>query len=88
MLASASNSEFVGYDVIGDVHGCATLLEKLLCGLGYQYIDGAYRYADKTQPRQIVFVGDLVDRGTEIRQTLAIVKAMLAVGSAQMDMIM
>lgn len=29
-----------GYDIIGDVHGCATKLEALLQKLGYQTTDG------------------------------------------------
>ena len=33
-----------GYDVIGDVHGCADKLEGLLGALGYEERKGAYRY--------------------------------------------
>ena len=32
-----------GFDVIGDVHGCADKLEGLLQELGYEESDGAYR---------------------------------------------
>lgn len=65
--SSSSNSErkrrVEGYDVIGDVHGCATALEELLRGLDYRVkqSSGAYEHPE----RQAVFVGDLVDRGAE-----------------------
>ena len=32
-----------GYDIIGDVHGCANLLEQLLVTMGYEQRDGVYR---------------------------------------------
>ena len=46
------------YDIIGDVHGCASHLRRLLDDMGYREDDatGAYRHPD----RQAVFVGDLV----------------------------
>ncbi|MEV3901747.1 metallophosphoesterase [Mycobacterium sp. NPDC050551] len=72
-----------GYDIIGDVHGCASLLKDLLERLGYQVgASGAYE-----QPgRQAVFVGDLVDRGGEQLQVLETVKRMVDSGSAQIVM--
>ena len=69
-----------GYDIIGDVHGMATLLEERLGSLDYR-IDpdtGAYAHPDRTA----VFVGDLVDRGPEQLRTLQLVKAMVDAGSA------
>lgn len=40
-----SDSAPEGYDVIGDIHGCATKLEELLVALGYQSDGGAgYRH--------------------------------------------
>lgn len=76
-----------GYDIIGDVHGCASSLIELLDRLGYRDVAGVYRYfsdANPAQQRTVIFVGDLVDRGPEIRRTLAIVKAMVDAGTAQM----
>jgi len=73
-----------GYDIIGDVHGMATLLEERLHSLGY-HVDpdtGAYKHPERTA----VFVGDLVDRGAEQRRTLQLVKAMVDAGSALMVM--
>ncbi|WP_099023762.1 metallophosphoesterase [Mycolicibacterium palauense] len=69
-----------GFDIIGDVHGCATQLEDLLTGLGYtRDATGAHRH----RQRQAVFVGDLIDRGPEQLQVLEIVKLMVDGGSAQ-----
>jgi hypothetical protein len=73
-----------GYDIIGDVHGCATQLEALLHALGYRPAgeSGEYRHPD----RQAVFVGDLIDRGDHQLRVLEIVKAMVDAGSAQIVM--
>src|SRR5688500_5921581 len=69
-----------GYDVIGDVHGCADDREVLLAQMGYDVRDGAYRHANRTA----VFVGDLIDRGPAQLRVLQTVKAMVDAGSARM----
>ena len=69
----------LGYDIIGDVHGCYDALVELLERLGYQKQSGVYRHAR----RQAVFLGDLVDRGPKIRETLHLVYSMVERGSAQ-----
>lgn len=62
------------YDIIGDIHGCATELKTLLAQLGYRPDDaGVYRHPERTA----VFVGDLVDRGPGQLEGLEIVKAMV-----------
>jgi hypothetical protein len=66
------------YDVIGDVHGSADKLVGLLDLLGYRLVDGAHRHPDRTA----VFVGDLMDRGTGQVESVRIVQAMHAAGSA------
>lgn len=66
------------YDIIGDVHGHAKILENLLEKLGYENIYGHYCHPD----RIAIFVGDLIDRGEENFRTLEIVKAMVENGSA------
>ncbi len=71
-----------GYDIIGDIHGCADPLESLLDAMGYRHTDGAFRH----QTRQAVFVGDLVDRGPQQLRALETVKAMVDAGSAQITM--
>ena len=67
------------YDIVGDVHGHADKLQRLLQRLGYEERDGIYRHAS----RQLVFVGDFIDRGPEIRRTLQIVRAMVDAGTAR-----
>ena len=50
----------INYDIIGDVHGCLGELLELMALLGYDQ-SGVYQKRDSY--RQLVFVGDLVDRG-------------------------
>lgn len=71
------------YDIIGDVHGCATKLTALLEVMGYRPDgSGVYRHPERTA----VFVGDLIDRGPEQLEVLRMVKAMTDVGSARIVM--
>ena len=68
------------FDFIGVVHGCADELEELLADLGYtRDEEGVWRSATG---RKAVFVGDLVDRGPRIVDTLKIVMAMVRAQSA------
>ena len=60
-------------DLIGDIHGHADKLEELLLKLGYAKCNGAYSHPD----RKVLFVGDYIDRGPKIRETLQIVKTMV-----------
>ncbi len=60
-------------DFIGDVHGHADKLEELLLKMGYSKNNGAYSHPE----RKVVFVGDYIDRGPKIRETLEIIKAMV-----------
>lgn len=67
-------------DIVGDVHGCFDELAELLERLGYVSAeDGRY-----TPPagRKLVFVGDLVDRGPKIPETVRLAMAMTAAGDA------
>jgi hypothetical protein len=77
-----SLESFTGYDVIGDVHGCAKTLVALLEKMDYRKIDGLYQH----KTRQAVFLGDIVDRGPRIREALHIVRDMVERGAAQMVM--
>jgi protein phosphatase len=73
-------SERGPFDIIGDVHGCCDELEELLQQLGYAPNgDGAWSHPDG---RRAIFVGDLVDRGPRIVDTLKSVMAMSKAGSA------
>jgi Calcineurin-like phosphoesterase len=67
------------YDIVGDIHGHADKLQRLLRRLGYEERDGIYRHAS----RQLIFVGDFIDRGPEIRRTLQIARAMIDAGTAR-----
>ncbi|RDV16577.1 phosphoesterase [Pontibacter diazotrophicus] len=60
------------YDIIGDIHGHADALEQLLQKLGYDNSKGYYSHPE----RKVIFVGDYIDRGPKIRETLEIVRAM------------
>ncbi|MDD4439343.1 MAG: metallophosphoesterase, partial [Tissierellia bacterium] len=60
-------------DFIGDIHGHADKLEALLIKLGYVKVNGTYSHPH----RKVLFVGDYIDRGPKIRETLQIVKAMV-----------
>ena len=77
---------FAGYDIIGDIHGCGDSLKLLLEKLGYIKRDGAYQHANTKKPRQAVFVGDILDRGPKIRESLHMVRDMVDKGSAQIVM--
>ena len=68
------------FDIIGDVHGCADALSQLLLKLGYRQRAGVYHFPDGK--RQVIFVGDVIDRGPQIRETLAIVRSMVDQGAA------
>ncbi|WP_439858960.1 metallophosphoesterase [Pseudomonas sp. MBLB4136] len=67
-----------GYDLIGDIHGCAQTLERLLDTLGYRPQGGVWRHPR----RQAIFLGDLVDRGPRIREALHLVHDMVVAGQA------
>lgn len=76
------------FDIIGDVHGCCDELEVLLSRLGYvttlreeSPIWGSRTYTHP-EGRKAVFVGDLVDRGPRILDTVRLVRNMVQSGSA------
>ena len=67
-----------GYDLIGDIHGCAKTLERLLSTLGYRLQAGVWQHPK----RMAIFLGDLVDRGPRIREALHLVRDMVTAGQA------
>jgi hypothetical protein len=69
----------IGFDIFGDIHGCHDALVRLLERLGYRENDGAYGHSK----RQAIFLGDLIDRGPKIRETLHLVRAMELAGNAR-----
>lgn len=76
------------FDIIGDVHGCCDELEELLRLLGYETTgvagDGPHSAPVYTHPagRKAVFLGDLVDRGPRVVDTLRLARNMVAAGTA------
>ncbi len=71
-----------GYDIIGDIHGCARTLEKLLQHMGYSKRNGVYQHPR----RQAIFIGDIIDRGPRVREALHLVRDMVEHGSARIVM--
>ena len=67
------------YDIIGDIHGFASLLKKLLKSMGYTKINGTWQHPERT----VIFIGDFINRGPEIRETIQIVRQMTEAGFAQ-----
>ena len=86
------------FDIIGDIHGCCDELETLLQKLGYQPTPPSaplpacgegmgVGFADMhtyhhPEGRKAIFLGDLVDRGPRILDTVKLVKNMVEAGSA------
>ena len=76
------------FDLIGDVHGCCDELEQLLQQLGYvannSNSDSFWNFPTYTHPqgRKAIFLGDLVDRGSRILDTVKLVRNMMATDSA------
>lgn len=66
------------YDIIGDVHGHADQLKSLLKKLGYKTANGYYIHPT----RKAVFVGDFINRGPKIRETINLIRKMVENGSA------
>lgn len=61
------------YDLIGDIHGHATELKALLTKMDYREVDGVWQHPK----RQVIFLGDFVDRGPEQIETVQIARNMV-----------
>src|SRR4051812_37493120 len=77
------------FDIVGDVHGCCDELELLLAQLGYTEarlepddpLWGGRTFAHP-EGRRAVFLGDLVDRGPRVVDTVRLARNMVVHGSA------
>lgn len=65
-------------DFIGDIHGHAGVLKTLLSDLGYQKRNQRWTHTEAT----LVFLGDLIDRGPEQRETVEVVRELCDSGLA------
>jgi hypothetical protein len=69
----------MGYDIIGDIHGQADKLEALLYKLGYRDAGGSWRHPE----RQVIFVGDFIDRGPAQIRAIDTARRMVDAGVAR-----
>jgi protein phosphatase len=76
------------FDIIGDIHGCYDETIELLKKLGYTIsttIDNGQNYGIEVshpEGRQVIFLGDLVDRGPNSPAVLKLVMSMVRSGIA------
>ena len=68
----------MNYDLIGDIHGHSEPLVELLEKLDYRPANGVYRHPH----RQLIFLGDFIDRGPHQREVIKIVRPMIDEGAA------
>ncbi|HNW49957.1 MAG TPA: metallophosphoesterase [Prolixibacteraceae bacterium] len=66
------------YDIIGDIHGHYDLLVKMLKELGYTKTSVGYF----CEGRKVIFTGDYINRGPEIRKTIHLIREMVENGNA------
>jgi hypothetical protein len=66
------------YDLVGDIHGQAPALIRLLKRLSYEEINGVYQH----DTHKLIFLGDFVDRGDYQREVIDIVRPMIEEGHA------
>jgi hypothetical protein len=66
------------FDIIGDIHGRFQTLERLLKRLGYAPDAGVWKHEE----RRVLFLGDYIDRGSQPRETLHLVRGMVDAGQA------
>ena len=82
-LIDVTSGEGNQFDVIGDIHGCLPELRELLSLLGYSGIDDAPDGPiSHPEARQVVFVGDLTDRGPDSVGTVRLAHRMWRDGVA------
>ena len=79
-LRTSRRAEQSPFDIIGDLHGCYDELVELLERLGYhEDAEAGFRHSEG---RRVVFLGDLVDRGPKVVETVSLVRRMVVAGQA------
>jgi hypothetical protein len=66
------------YDIVGDIHGHYSLLVKMLRKLGYKKSGKAFKHPE----RKMIFTGDYINRGPQIRDTVNLIRHMVDNGDA------
>jgi hypothetical protein len=66
------------FDVIGDIHGQADALHRLLRWMGYSQQSGTWKHPERTA----VFVGDYIDAGPQQLAAVTTVRRMVDAGAA------
>ncbi len=74
-------AELGPFDLIGDVHGCFDELTELLTRLGYGQEPECSEWRHP-EGRRAVYLGDLVNRGPKVVETVRLVHSMVEAGSA------
>ena len=73
------NARMDHYDIVPDLHGYHGKLDRLLDILGYRRHGESRRHPEG---RKVVFLGDYLDRGPEVREVLHTVRGMVDSGDA------
>jgi hypothetical protein len=73
-------TDLSGYDLIGDIHGHAGPLARLLEKLGYRDQDGSGVWSHSE--RKVIFLGDFIDRGPKQLETVQMARSMVENGTA------
>lgn len=68
----------MNYDIIGDIHGHAEKAERLLRKLGYRQSGSTWRHSE----RQVIFLGDFIDRGPQQIGSYRLARGMVDAGNA------
>lgn len=69
------------FDIIGDIHGMAYKLNALLVQLGWRKTTAGW--TSDTGERQLLFLGDFIDRGPENAAVIGTVRSLMDAGKAQ-----
>ena len=69
------------YDIIGDIHGMAHKLDALLAQIGWRKTTAGW--SCDAGDRQLLFLGDFIDRGPENAAVISTVRSLMDAGKAR-----